>query len=110
MSAPHEDFAAHLEDKSEMDVNLSTLRVAAAVLTHNHRHARFDVPLHRDVAPVPSRALLLELDCYLVIRKAAHRPRWGRGGRMGRTASARRRGHGVHRRIDRRQDASLRVS
>ena len=57
MPAPHEYFAAHLGDRSEMGVNPSPLRVAAVVITHNHRHARFDVPLHRDVAPVPSRAL-----------------------------------------------------
>ena len=60
----------------------------AAAIAHNHRDAGFDVPLlegvaktvlhelTRDDAPGPIRALPLDLDCYLAIRKTAHRPRW----------------------------------
>ena len=110
MSAPHEDFAAHLEDKSKMGAKPSTLRVAAAMLAHNQRHPRCYVPIHRDIPLVPNRVLLLDLDCHLVIRKAAHRTGCGRVGRMGRTASACRRGHGGYRRIDIMEDASLRAS
>ena len=83
MSAPHEDFAAHLEDKSKMGAKPSTLRVAAVMLAHNQRHPRCYVPIHRDVPLVPNRVLLLDLDCYLVKRKAAHRTGCGRVGRMG---------------------------
>ena len=77
----------------------STLRVVAAAIARNHRDAGFDVPLHQGTAravleelmqedsPRPARALPLDLDCYLAIRKTAHRPRWGRGGRLERTPS-----------------------
>ena len=110
MPAPHEIFAAHLEDKSEMGAKPSTLRAAAAVLAHNQRHPRCYVPIHRDVPLVPNRVLLLDLDCYRVIRKAEHRPGSGRVGRMRRTGSACRRGYGGHRRIDIMEDASLKAS
>ena len=40
---------------------------------------------HED-SPRPARALPLDMDCYLAIRKTAHSPRWGRGGRMERNA------------------------
>ena len=101
LPASPEDVAAYLEDWSETGARPSTLRVAAAAIAH--RHAGFDVPLHRGVAktvldeltrdddPGPSRALPLDLDCYLAIRETAHQPRWGRGGRMERAANARRR-------------------
>ena len=98
-------MAAYLEDRSETGARPSTLRVVAAI-ARNHRDAGFDVPLHQGVArtvleelthedsPGPARALPLDLDCYLAIRKTAHRPRWGRGGRLQRTPSARRRANG----------------
>ena len=98
------DVAAYLEDRSETGARPSTLRVSTAAIARNHKDAGFDVPVHhgvartvqdeltRDDSPGPSRALPLDLDCYLAIRKMAHEPRWGRGGRLERTASARRRG------------------
>ena len=81
-----------------------TLKVVAAAVTHNHKDAGFDVPLRHGVArtvlkdltqddsPGPNRALPLDLDCYLAIRKTAFEPRSGRGGRMERATNARRRG------------------
>ena len=104
LPASPEDVAAYLEDRSETGARPSTLRVVAAAIARNHKDAGFNVPvqkgvvrtrldeLTRDDAPAPARALPLDLGCYLVIRKTAHRPRWGRGGRMERTANARRRG------------------
>ena len=47
--------------------------------------------LMQDDAPGPIRALPLDLDCNLAIRKMSHKPRWGLGGRIERAASARRR-------------------
>ena len=104
LPASPEDVAAYLEDRSGTGARPSTLRVVAAAIARNHRDAGFDVPIHRGAArtaleelthedsPRPARALPLDLDCYLAIRKTAHSPRWGRGGRLERTASARRRG------------------
>ena len=104
LPASPEDVAAYLEDRSETGTRPLTLRVVAAAIARNHRDAGFDVPVHqgvartildeltRDYAPGPTRALPLDLDCYLTIRKTAHRPRWGRGGRLERTPNARRRG------------------
>ena len=122
LPASPEDVAAYLEDRSETGARPSTLRVAAAAITRNHKEAGFDVPvqhgvartvldeLTRDDAPGPSRALPLDLDCYLAIRKTAHRPRWGRGGRLERTPSARRRGTLDVAMIGLMRDARLRVS
>ena len=85
-----EDVAAYLEDRSETGAKPSTLRVAAAAIARNHKDAGFDVPVRHDIArsvldeltrddaPGPSRAVPLDLDCYLAIRKTAHKPRWGR--------------------------------
>ena len=47
--------------------------------------------LTQDDAPAPARALPLDLDCYLAVRKTAHEPRSGRGGHMERVSNARRR-------------------
>ena len=100
----------------------STLRVAAAAIARNHKDAGFDVPVHHGVAritldeltqhdaPGPSRALPLDLDCYLAIRRTAHQARWGRGGRLERAASARRRGAMDVAMIGLMRDARLRVS
>ena len=122
LPATPEDVAAYLEDRVETGARPSTLRVAAFAIARNHRDAGFDAPIHRgiartvldeltrDEAPGPARALPLDLDCYLAIRKTAHEPRWGRGGRMERTASARRRGAVDIAMIGLMRDARLRVS
>ena len=122
LPASPEDVAAYLEDRSGSGARPSTLRVAAFAIARNHRDAGFDVPVHqgvaqtvledltRDEAPGPTRALPLDLDCYLAIRKTAHQPRWGRGGRMERTASARRRGAVDVAMIGLMRDGRLRVS
>ena len=122
LPASPEDVAAYLEDRSDTGARPSTLRVVAAAIARNHRDAGFDAPVHRGAArtvleelaqedsPHPARALPLDLDCYLAIRKTAHRPRWGRGGRLERTPSARRRGEMDIAMIGLMRDASLRVS
>ena len=122
LPASPEDVAAYLEDRSGSGARPSTLRVAAFAIARNHRDAGFDVPVHQGVArtvldeltrenaPGPARALPLDLDCYLAIRKTAHQPRWGRGGRMERTPSARRRGAVDVAMIALMRDAKLRVS
>ena len=122
LPASPEDVAAYLADRSETGARPSTLRVVAAAIARNHRDAGFDVPIHRGAARTaleeltqgdssrPARALALDLDCYLAIRKTAHRPRWGRGGRMERTPSARRRGAMDVAMIGLMRDARLRVS
>ena len=122
LPASPEDVAAYLEDRSGSGARPSTLRVAAFAIARNHRDAGFDVPVHqgvartvleeltRDEAPRPARALPLDLDCYLAIRKTAHSPRWGRGGRLERTPSARRRGTMDVAMIGLMRDARLRVS
>ena len=103
LPASPQDVAAYLEDRSGTGARPSTLRAASASIARNHKDAGFDAPVHhgvartvlgeltRDDASRPSRALPLDLDCCLAVRKTAHRPRWGRGGRMERTANARRR-------------------
>ena len=122
LPASPEDVAAYLEDRSGTGARPSTLRVVAAAIARSHREAGFDVPIHRGAArtaleelaqedsPRPARALPLDLDCYLAIRKTAHRPRWGRGGRLERTPSARRRGAMDIAMIGLMRDARLRVS
>ena len=122
LPASPEDVAAYLEDRWEAHARPSTLRVAAAAIANNHKDAGFDVPFHHGVArivldeltwddaPGQSRALPLDLDCYLAIRKTAHEPRWGRGGRLERTANARRRGAVDVAMIGLMRDARLRVS
>ena len=121
LPATPEDVAAYLEDRSESGAKPSTLRVAAAI-ARNHKDAGFDVPVHHDVArtvldeltrdnsPIPSRALPLDLDCYLAIRKTAQEPRRGRGGRKERAAIARKRGAKDVAMIGLMRDARLRVS
>ena len=58
----------------------------------------------------PTRALPLDLECYLAIRKTAYEPRRGRGGRMERATNARRRGALDVAMIGLMRDARLRVS
>ena len=60
--------------------------------------------------PAPPGHFPLDLDCYLAIRRTAHQPRGGRGGRMERTVSARRRGAVDVAMIALMRDARLRVS
>ena len=122
LPASPEDVALYLEDRSETGAKPSTLRVVAAAIARNHKDAGFDVPVQHDIArtvldeltrddaPGPSRARSLNLDCYLAIRKTAHKPRWGRGGRMERPASARTRGAMDVAMIGLMRDARLRVS
>ena len=122
LPASPEDVAAYLEDRLGTGARPSTLRVVAAAIARNHKDAGFDVPVHHGVArtvleeqtqedsPRPARALPLDLECYLAIRKTAHRPRWGRGGRLERPASARRRGALDVAMIGLMRDARLRVS
>ena len=122
LPASPEDVAAYLEDRFESGARPSTLRVAAFAIARNHEDAGFDVPLQhgvartalleltRDGAPGPSRALPLDLGCYLAIRKTAHQPRRGRGGRKERAASARQRGAVDVAMVALMRDARLRVS
>ena len=117
-----EDVAAYLKDRSETGARPSTLRVMAAAIARNHKDAGFGAPVHQgvartvlddlthDVAPGASRTLPLDLGCYLAIRKTASEPRWGRGGRLERTTSARRRGAVDIAMIGLMRDARLRVS
>ena len=122
LPAAPEDVAAYLEDRSETGARPSTLKVAAAAIARSHRDAGFDVPVHqgaartvldeltRDHAPSPIRALPLDLDCYLAIRRTAHKPRSGRGGWLERTPNARRRGSVDVAMIGLMRDTRLRVS
>ena len=122
LTANPEDVAAYLENRAEMGAKASTLKVVAAAIAHNHKDSGFDVPVRQGVArtvldeltqddsPGPTRALPLDLDCYLAIRKTAQEPRRGRGGRMERTANACRRGALDIAMIGLMRDARLRVS
>ena len=104
LPASPDDVAVYLKDRWESGAKPSTLKVVVAAITRNHREAGFDVPLQRGVArtvlqgltqddsPGATRALPLDLDCYLAIRKTASEPRSGRGGHMERVSNARRRG------------------
>ena len=122
LPAAPEDVAAYLEDRSETGARPSTLKVTAAAIARNYRDASFDAPVHQgaarivldeltpDDAPSPIRALPLDLDRYLAIRRTAHKPRSGRGGWLERTANARRRGSVDVAMISLMRDARLRVS
>ncbi len=122
LPATSEDVAAYLENRAEAGARVSTIKVVAAAIAHNHKYAGFDVPLGHGVAravlgeltqddsPGPTRALPLDLDCYLAIRKTAYEPRSGRGGGMERVSNARRRGALDVAMIGLMRDARLRVS
>ena len=122
LPASPEDVAAYLGDRAEAGARASTIKVSAAAIAHNHRDAGFDEPLWhggartvldeltQDASPGPIRALPLDLDCYLAIRKTAYEPRNGRGGRMERVTNARRRGALDVAMIGLMRDAGLRVS
>ena len=104
LPASPEDAAAYLEDRAKAGARASTIRVSAAAITYNHRDSGLDEPLRHDVVktvldeltreefPGPTRALPLDLDCYIAILKTAYEPRHGRGGRMERVDTAHRRG------------------
>ena len=99
LPASPEDVAAYLNDKWESGAKPSTLKVVAAAITRNHKEAGFDVSVQQDVAravldeltrddsPGAIRALPLDLDCYLAIRKTAYEPRSSRGGGMERATN-----------------------
>ena len=111
-----------MEDRWDSGAKLSTLKVVAAAIARNHREAGFDSPFQGGVArsllddlsrgnpPSPTRALPLDLDCYLAISNAAQEPRSGRGGRIERVSNARRRGELDIAMIGLMRDARLRVS
>ena len=121
LPASPEDVAAYLENRAEAGARVSTIKVAAAI-AHNHNDAGLDVPLRHGVArtaldeltqddsPGLTRALPLDLDCYLAIRKTANEPRSGKGGLMERVSNARRRGALDVAMIGLMRDARLRVS
>ena len=104
LPASPEDVAAYLKDRRESGAKPSTLKVAAATIARSHREAGFDVSAQQGVArtvldeltpddsPGAIRALPLDLDCYLAIRKVAKEQRSGRGGHEERVSNARRRG------------------
>ena len=104
LPASPDDVAAYLKDRWESGAKPSTLKVVAAAITRSHREAGFDVAaqqgvtravldeLTQDDSPCATRALPLDLDCYLAIRKKAKGPRCGRGGHEERVLNARRRG------------------
>ena len=122
LPATPEDVAAYLDERSEAGPKASTIKVTAAAISHYHREGGLDVPLRQGVAravldeltqdssPGPTGALPLVLDCYLAIRRTAHEPRKGRGGRMERASSAHCRDSLDVAMIGLMQDASLRVS
>ena len=122
MPSTPEDVAAYLENKAEAGARSSTIKVAAAAIAHNHKDAGFAVPLRHGAArtvleeltqddfPGPTRALPLDLDCYLAIRKTAYEPRSGKGEGMERVSNARRRGALDMAVIGLMRDARLRVS
>ena len=122
LPASPEDVAAYLKDRWESGAKPSTLKVVAAAITRSHREAGFDVSaqqgvtravleeLTQDDSPGPTRALPLDLDCYLAIRKVAKEKRNGRGGHEERVSNARRRGALDVAMIGLMRDARLRVN
>ena len=122
LPAAPDDVADYLKDRWESGAKPSTLKVVAAATTRNHKEAGFDVSAQQGVAravldeltpddsPGPIRALPLDLDCYLAIRKTARESRSGRGGQMERVSNARRRGALDVAMIGLMRDARLRVN
>ena len=122
LPASPEDVAAYLKDRRESGAKPSTLKVVAAAIARSHKEAGFDVAgqqgvtraildeLTEDDSPGPTRALPLDLDCYLAIRKVAKEQRSGRGGHEERVSNARRRGALDVAMIGLMRDARLRVN
>ena len=91
LPATPEDVTTYLENRAEAGAKASTIKDVAAAIAYNHKHAGFDVPLRQGVArtvldeltqddsPGPTRALPVDLDCYLAIRKTANEQRSGKG-------------------------------
>ena len=120
LPAAPEDVAAYLKDRRESGAKPSTLKVVAAAIARNHREAGFDVSAQQGVTRTVldeltqddspgARALPLDLDCYLAIRKVAKEQRSGRGGHEERVSYARRRGALDVAMIGLMRDARLRV-
>ena len=122
LPASPEDVAAYLEDRSADGCeafNPASGGGGDSAQSQGHRFRRACPPWRRPDragradtgrSPPTSRALPLDLNCYLAIRKTAHEPRWGRGGRLERAASARNRGAVDIAMIGLMRDARLRVS
>ena len=122
LPASPDDVAAYLKDRRESGAKPSTLKVVAAAIARSHRKAGFDVAARQGVtrtvldeltpddSPGPTRALPLDLDCYLAIRKSANEQRSGRGGHTERVSNARRRGALDVAMIGLMRDARLRAS
>ena len=122
LPAAPEDVAAYLKDRWESGAKPSTLKVVAAAIARSHREAGFDVSAQQGIAravldelapddsPGATRALPLDLDCYLAIRKKAKEQRSGRGGHEERVSNARRRGALDVAMIGLMRDARLRVN
>ncbi len=122
LPASQEDVATYLAERWDLGSKLSTLKVVASAIARYHKEAGLDAPfqsgvsrqllhdLAQDHISSPIRAMPLDLDCYLAIRKTAQEPRSGRGGRMERAANARKRGALDIAMIGLMRDARLRVS
>ena len=122
LPASPDDVSAYLKDRWESGAKPSTLKVVAAAIARSHREGGFDVSAQQGVAravldeltqddsPGAIRALPLDLDCYLAIRKVAKEQRSGRGGHEERVSNARRRGALDVAMIGLMRDARLRVN
>ncbi len=122
LPASPEIVVAYLKDRWELGAKPSTLKVVAAAIARSHKEAGFDVSaqqgatravleeLTHDDSPGATRALPLDLDCYLAIRKSANEQRSGRGGHVERVSNARRRGARDVAMIGLMRDARLRVN
>lgn len=115
------DVREYLVFRHTQGARPSTLKVAAAAIADMHARTVLPNPcadhdvqeflrtLPRDETPTPARSLPLDFDGYLAIRKTAHTPRVGKGGRTERVNSARRRGGLDVAMIGLMRDAMLRV-
>ena len=104
LPAAPEDVVAYLKDRRESGAKPATLKVVAAAIARSHREAGFDVSAQQGVAravlaeltqddsPVATRALPLDMNCYLAIRRTTKEAHSGRGGQEERVSNARRRG------------------
>ena len=104
LPASPKDVADYLLVRANSGGSPSTLRVIAAAIARKHKDSDMDNPcVHPTAKSVissltltgtgnPRRARPLQLDDYRAIRKSAFMPRRGKGGRMERDSTARRRG------------------
>ena len=105
LPASPEYVKEYLVKRHIQGASVSTLNVAAAAIARMHTLAVLPNPcaeddvlevlreLASDTPPVSVRALPLDFNGYLAIRRTAHTPRISRGGRPERPDSARRRGN-----------------